>query len=235
MLLFYDTEITTAIQEFTFDRAESKHLTKVLRKEVGTEITLTDGKGLQWTGKLSLVSPQKVCAEKIEAKQHLPPKKRIHLAIAPTKSNERMEWIVEKLTELGISSITPLLCYHSERKVVKTARWKKIAIAALKQSQQFFLPEILPLTSFQEQLEALQYPALIAHCKATPKKLLSEYSLASDQISLWIGPEGDFSVEEIKAATKAGLTPVSLGTQRFRTETAGILGCHSLFMKQQNP
>ena len=114
MLLFYDTQITSATQEFTFDRAESKHLTKVLRKEVGTEITLTDGKGLQWTGKLSLVSPQKVFAEKIEAKQHIPPKKRIHLVIAPTKSNDRMEWMVEKLTELGISTITPLLCHHSE-------------------------------------------------------------------------------------------------------------------------
>ncbi len=235
MLLFYDTQITAATQEFTFDRAESKHLTKVLRKEVGTEITLTDGKGLQWTGKLSLVSPQKVCAEKIEAKQHIPPKKRIHLVIAPTKSNDRMEWMVEKLTELGISTITPLLCHHSERKVVKIERFKKIAIAALKQSQQFFLPEILPLTSFQEQLEALQCPALIAHCAPTPKKTVSEYALDSNEISLWIGPEGDFSSEEIQAATKVGLTPVSLGTQRFRTETAGLLGCHSLYLKQHKP
>ncbi len=235
MLLFYDTQITAATQEFTFDRAESKHLTKVLRKEVGTEITLTDGKGLQWTGKLSLVSPQKVCAEKIEAKQHIPPKKRIHLVIAPTKSNDRMEWMVEKLTELGISTITPLLCHHSERKVVKVERFKKIAVAALKQSQQFFLPEILPLTSFQEQLEALQCPALIAHCAPTPKKTVSEYALDSNEISLWIGPEGDFSSGEIQAATKAGLTPVSLGTQRFRTETAGLLGCHSLYLKQHKP
>lgn len=232
MHLFFDPQITLDSQSFTFNREESKHLTKVLRKQLGTIVTLTNGKGLQWTGKLSLVTSQKVFAEKIEAKIHPSPKKSIHLIIAPTKSNERMEWMIEKLTELGVSSITPLRCNHSERKVVKTERWRKIAIAALKQSQQFFLPEIHPIISFQEQLKTLRHTSLIAHCHSSSKENLSDYPLKSDEISLWIGPEGDFSTEEIQAATNAGLKSVSLGTQRFRTETAGLLGCHSLFLKQ---
>ena len=233
MFLFHDTQIKIENKNYTFQRPDSKHISKVLRKEIGTLITITDGKGLEWKGEITLLTPQRVYAEKIEALKHSRSKKLIHLAIAPTKSNDRMEWLMEKLTELGIASITPLLCERSERKVTKTERLIKIAVTALKQSHQFFLPEIRPMTSFKEYLKTLQHQTLIAHCDNTPKKNLSEHIIQANEISLCIGPEGDFSPSEIKLATLAGIIPVSLGEQRFRTETAGLLGCHSIFLQNQ--
>ena len=233
MLLFYDTQIKIETQNFIFQRSDSNHIAKVLRKKSGDEIKITDGKGLEWTGKLTVTTPQKACAKKIKVFKHACPNKLIHLAIAPTKSNERMEWLVEKLTELGINSITPIICEHSERKVIKTERFKKICISALKQSNQFFLPDIKPIISFKKYLKTIEHPALIAHCDSTPKITLSEYIIRTNEIILFIGPEGDFSPYEIELANIAGLTPVSLGKQRFRTETAALLGCHSIFLQYQ--
>ena len=234
MILFYANSISIKDKNFTFGKSDSMHIAKVIRKNTGALVTITNGTGLEWTGKLTLVTPKKVEATKIKSIQHEIPKKAIHLAIAPTKNNTRMEWLVEKLTELGITSITPLLCEHSERKVMKTERLIKIAIASLKQSQQFYLPQIQPLTSFQKHLKSIEYPALLAHCDSLPKISLSEYQIKSDKILLYIGPEGDFSRDEIDLATSMGITPVSLGKQRFRTETAGLLGCHSIFQKYNN-
>ena len=159
MLLFFDSDITEDTREFHFDRNESKHLIKVLRKEIGTEISLTNGKGLEWRGKLNMISTQKVTAQKTSSAQHSPQAFKVHLAIAPTKRNERMEWLVEKLTELGVCSITPILCEHSERKTIKTERLRKIAISALKQSQQFYIPEIYPLTPFKNHLKQIKQPS----------------------------------------------------------------------------
>ena len=233
MLLFYDPQIKIEIENFILQQSDSKHITKVLRKKSGDEIKITDGKGLEWTGKLTIFTPQKACAEKIKVFKHARPNKLIHLAIAPTKSNDRMEWLVEKLTELGIKSISPIICEHSERKVIKTERLKKICISALKQSNQFFLPEIKPIIYFKEYLKTIEHPALIAHCDSTPKIALSENIIRTNEIILFIGPEGDFSPYEIELAKIAGLTPVSLGEQRFRTETAALLGCHSIFLQYQ--
>ena len=233
MLLFFDNDITEDTHEFHFVRKESKHLTKVLRKGLGTEISVTNGKGLEWKGKISMISTQKVTAQKTSSFQHPPQTFRIHLAIAPTKRNERMEWLVEKLTELGVSSITPILCEHSERKVVKPERLKKIAVSALKQSQQFFIPEIYPIIPFKNHLKQMKHPTLIAHCEDLPKQNISEYTLTSNDVTLFIGPEGDFSSREIEAALAIGVQAISLGKQRFRTETAGLLGCHTLILKNQ--
>ena len=144
-----------------------------------------------------------------------------------------MEWLIEKLTELGVASITPLLCQHSERKVTKALRFEKIAIAALKQSQQFYLPEIHPLISFSDFLKNNNQNAYIAHCQKSPKLNLSDFPLNQNSITLLIGPEGDFSQEEIDAAENAGIHSVSIGNQRFRTETAGLLACHTAFLQQQ--
>ncbi|MFL2596819.1 MAG: RsmE family RNA methyltransferase [Flavobacteriaceae bacterium] len=233
MLLFYDSQIKIETQNHLFNRSDSKHLIKVLRKKQGSEIKITDGKGIEWTGIVTFLNQQKVLVEKIDAIKHKLPKKLIHLAIAPTKSNERMEWLVEKLTELGIASITPIICTHSERKVIKIERLTKIAISALKQSNQFFLPEIKPVISFKNYIQALKNKAIIAHCHPTQKINLSKYIIPENEISLCVGPEGDFSTEEIKLATLSGITPVSLGKQRFRTETAGIFGCHSISVNYQ--
>ena len=231
MTLFFD-ETIDASEEFIFSREESKHLAKVLRKKPGDPVTLTNGKGLEWKGELTQLNPSVVAAKKIKSIQHAPPLDKLHLAIAPTKNMNRMEWLVEKLTELGVSSITPIICDYSERKIVKLPRLKKISIAALKQSQQFFLPQIHPPISFLEYLNTEIKNGYIAHCVTTDKVFLTDCNLTAQTVTLLIGPEGDFSASEIKIAEKSGLQSVSLGKQRFRTETAGLLACHTVFTQR---
>ena len=149
MTLFFDPLIKESTKKFIFSREESKHLAKVIRKVPGDIISVTNGKGLEWKGVLSFVSPQKTIASFKTFKQHPPKKYQIHLAIAPTKNNNRMEWLIEKLSELGVSTITPLLCDHSERKIIKKERFEKITISGLKQSQQFHLPKVNKIVSFK--------------------------------------------------------------------------------------
>ena len=149
MALFFDPIIKKNTKEFILNREESKHLAKVIRKVPGDLISVTNGKGLEWKGVLSFVSPQKTIASLKTFKKHPPKKYQIHLAIAPTKNNNRMEWLVEKLTELGVNSITPILCDHSERKIIKKERFEKIIISGLKQSQQFYLPKVNEMVSFK--------------------------------------------------------------------------------------
>ena len=233
MILFYDIHLEDSISDFSFSKDESKHLSKVLRKRAGDHITITNGKGLEWIGELTHVASNSARAKKIESHQHIVPEKQIHLAIAPTKNNNRMEWLIEKLTELGVASITPLLCQHSERKVTKALRFEKIAIAALKQYQQFYLPEIHPLISFADFLKNNIQNAYIAHCQKSLRLNLSDCPLNQSSITFLIGPEGDFSREEIDAAENKGICSVSIGNQRFRTETAGLLACHTAFLQQQ--
>lgn len=232
MLLFFDSDIEANFQNFTFDKSESRHISKVLRKNVGSQITITNGKGLEWKGEITSILNQKVEAKKITSLTHSNKKKHIHLAVAPTKSNDRMEWLIEKVTEIGVSSITPILCDHSERKIIRKERLIKIAISALKQSQQFFLPEINSMMTFKKYIKNINHPGLIAHCGKSSKIELKNYNWESEQIHLLIGPEGDFSLKEIKDAISAKLIPVSLGQQRLRTETASILGSHILLIKE---
>ncbi|MDA7777775.1 16S rRNA (uracil(1498)-N(3))-methyltransferase [Flavobacteriaceae bacterium] len=233
MSLFFDTTLKNELKEFSFSKEESKHLAKVLRKKTGDQISITNGNGLEWQGELIHVSQSVTIAKKIKATQHNPPSKLIHLAIAPTKNNNRMEWLIEKLTELGIASITPLVCDHSERKIDKALRFEKIAIAALKQSQQFYLPKINKLCAFSNFVAEATKTGYIAHCGSNPKKNLASYDLDEEEVTLLIGPEGDFSPLEIEEAEKSGFISVSIGNQRFRTETAGLLACHTVFLQQQ--
>ncbi|MEK9614141.1 MAG: 16S rRNA (uracil(1498)-N(3))-methyltransferase, partial [Flavobacteriaceae bacterium] len=227
MTLFFDKSISETTEQFFFNKEESKHLAKVIRKKVGDSITVTNGNGLEWIGKLSVVSTLKSVAERKQTHLHLPKATQIHLAIAPTKNNNRMEWLVEKLTELGIHSIHPILCQRSERKVIKKERFEKIAISALKQSQQFFLPQIDDLIPFTTFIKNIRGSAAIAHCENTPKTLLSSRTVPEPSITILIGPEGDFSPEEIDLAQRSNIESVSLGKQRFRTETAGLFACHT--------
>lgn len=232
MTLFFDKSITETTEQFSFNKEESKHLAKVIRKKVGETITVTNGNGLEWIGELSVVSPTKSVAERKQTQLHQPKAAQIHLAIAPTKNNSRMEWLVEKLTELGIQSIHPILCKRSERKVIKKERFEKIAISALKQSQQFFLPQIDDVIPFSTFIKNIQGSAVIAHCEDTPKMLLASRTEPKTSITILIGPEGDFSPEEIDLAQSSKIESVSLGKQRFRTETAGLLACFTVFLNQ---
>ena len=205
---------------------ESRHISKVLRKSIGEVIYVTNGLGICAEGILISNHP-KEC--KVEVKTITKEKKsnfRLHIAIAPTKANDRFEWFLEKATEIGIDEITPLLCDHSERRRIKAERYEKVLQAAMKQSLKYTLPILNPMISFRDLMEMdIESKKMIAHCEDDKKEKLSEI-VNRDNLIL-IGPEGDFSIDEIKKALKYQFIPISLSEARLRTETAGIVACHT--------
>lgn len=229
MNYFYCPDIDEQHASFTLDEAESKHIARVLRLAVGNKIVLLNGKGTVFQCELTSVGKQ-CTVNIIESTKVNDEKPRIHIAIAPTKNNDRLEWFIEKTTEIGINEITPIICSNSERKVVKQERLLKTAIAAMKQSGRAFLPKIneaIKLKDFFTDCNAEQ--KFIAHCYEENQQHLKEiYTLGKDVVLL-IGPEGDFSLEEVEIALKKhNFIPVSLGKNRLRTETAGIYACTSI-------
>ena len=154
----------------------------------------------------------------------------LHIAIAPTKNMDRLEWFVEKATEIGISEITPLLCRYSERKVVKLERINKIIVSAMKQSKKSLLPQLNEMISFNDFIKKCEGHdnCFIAHCYNQNKQSLSQLYLKGNDATIVIGPEGDFSEEEVESALKNGFSPITLGESRLRTETAGIVACHTI-------
>jgi 16S rRNA (uracil1498-N3)-methyltransferase len=156
------------------------------------------------------------------------------LAVAPTKMNERFEWFLEKATEIGIHEITPIICEHSERKAIKTDRFQKIIESAMKQSLHYYLPKLNEPLPFKDFLKTQNSGQLfIAHCEETSKKSLKSELKPNENITILIGPEGDFSVKEIQLAIENNFIPVSLGNTRLRTETAAVVACHSVaFMNE---
>lgn len=233
MQLFYQPQLTSESTSVGFDKDESRHITRVLRKNTGDQIHITNGKGLMFTAELGLVEPKHCEAflTKVEKIPALP--YRLHMAVAPTKSNDRFEWFLEKATEIGVTEITPLLCNHSERKQINWERYNKILISAMKQSLQAFLPQLNPFTTFKDFLDSQtdqKAVKALAHCqegeKIPLKNLINANSEAIDYI-ICIGPEGDFDPVEIQSAIERDFTAVSLGEQRLRTETAAIAACHS--------
>jgi 16S rRNA (uracil1498-N3)-methyltransferase len=170
------------------------------------------------------------------SKKQPPPPYDLHLAVAPTKSNDRYEWFVEKAVEIGISEITPVICAHSERKIIKLDRIERVAIAAMKQSLKSWLPRInqaVPLAAFLRNQNGGGLKA-IAHCAEGPKERLSKLLVPGRASTILIGPEGDFSPVEIKEALAAGYQAVNLGEQRLRTETAALVACHSVAFINNN-
>lgn len=218
------TASQSEINNLTLSEEESKHCVRVLRKSTGDHIFITDGEGTLYTGEIT-EAHQKHCEFKVihTEKQKLiaPP---LHIAIAPTKNIDRFEFFLEKATEIGIAQITPLKSFHSERKNVKMERLQKIIISACKQSKNFHFPKINELTSLQDVLQINAQQKLIAHCEENEKIELKTLNFQQETLLL-IGPEGDFSANEIQAAIAAGFQPISLGESRLRTETAGIVAC----------
>ena len=202
---------------------EARHCGKVLRKQMGDTIQAFDGKGNLHTATIQQISKQHVQA-RITATQHTPPPSyRIHLAIAPTKNISRLEWCIEKGCELGITSITPLLCRRSERKVIKPERLQKIILSAIKQSQKTHLPILHELTSVKDYLQqSFSGSQHICHCAYETNPHLASTYMASSDIHIMIGPEGDFHEDEIQAALASGFQDTGLGMERLRTETAGV-------------
>ena len=213
--------------DLVLPEAESLHAAKVLRLQLGDEITLLDGRGGIYHAEIAFPHAKR-CGYKLisEQKESTGRSYRLHVAIAPTKNQERLEWFVEKAVEIGVDEITPLLCRYSERKQVNSERLEKILLSACKQSVQAVFPRLNPLTTFEKMIhEANAGCKVIAHCYTQPKAEFRVLSSASDDILILIGPEGDFSPDEVERATEKGFTAVSLGDSRLRTETAGIMAC----------
>ncbi|EIA07968.1 16S rRNA (uracil(1498)-N(3))-methyltransferase [Flavobacterium frigoris] len=229
MQLFYNTNIDETTETFSFDKEESKHIIKVLRKKDSDILFVTNGSGYLFETEITLASDSKCTVRVISFEKKPTPKFHLHLAVAPTKMNDRYEWFLEKATEIGISEITPIICDRSERKVIKNDRFDKIILTAMKQSNDLYLPKLNEAITFKEFLkrknEGLQ---LIAHCEETDKKTLKSVLKPNENVTLLIGPEGDFSEKEIALALENKYIPVSLGNTRLRTETAAIVACHSV-------
>jgi len=232
MQLFYNSTLKPHDTNFCFDKNESRHIVKVLRKKIGDKLLIANGVGYFFEADILFNNPSK-CEVKITKVTPVPAKEyNIHLAVAPTKTNDRYEWFLEKATEIGIHQITPLICDHSERKVIKAERLDKIIVAALKQSKQFYKPVLNPLISFKDFVAA-QPKAYIAHCHPEEKKGFFGAIAPKDNITVLIGPEGDFSLKEVSIALENNYTAISLGEQRLRTETAGVIAAHSVALRAQ--
>lgn len=228
MHLFYDQHINESTLSYQLNETESRHICKVLRLKVGDLIGLLNGKGLYAEARITEANP-KHCLISIESKKIEPiPSCSIHIAICPTKMNERMEWFVEKATELGVTEITFLLSKNSERKAIKLERFQNIAISAMKQSQRLYLPVINDLTKVDKFIK--DHPkGYIAHCyEGTKQNLMLSFDNSSP---ILIGPEGDFTLEECNLAKKSEYIEITLGENRLRTETAGLYACMQAIMK----
>jgi len=221
MQLFFNSEITPQTKQVTFDKTESRHIVRVLRKNEGDTIFITNGKGQLFTSEIDIASDKK-CLVNIKSVENF--KKHwnyyLHIAIAPTKLNDRFEWFLEKATEIGIDEITPIICDHSERKVLKTDRMEKIIHSAAKQSLKYHFPKLNEPILLKEFLNSsIEGQLFIAHCEETDKKLLKSVLISNTNTTILIGPEGDFSHNEIEQSLKHNFIPVSLGESRLRTET----------------
>lgn len=227
MHIFYTPDI---VAEMQLPDEEAQHCVRVLRMTEGDEILLTDGKGSFYKA-LIRTAHAKHC--RIEIVETITPeplwKAKIEIAVAPTKNMDRMEWFTEKATEIGIDSIIPILCDHSERKALKEERLEKIAVSAMKQSMKPVLPEILPLTPFDKVVNApFDGQKFIAHCYKEDKTELKDAYQKGSNAMILIGPEGDFSEKEVEKAIQNGFVPISLGRSRLRTETAALVACHTI-------
>lgn len=231
MQLFYNSNIKSNTQNFSFSKEESLHLSKVLRKNPGDVIQITNGSGWLFEAEITSNQSKSSTANIIFAKYHEPKTYQIHIAVAPTKMNDRFEWFLEKATEIGVNSITPIICDNSERRIIKTERFEKILIAAMKQSLQYHLPVLKPVCQLSDFLANVQtHQHFIAHCEPSQKQSLKLVYNTGNDATVLIGPEGDFSVKEIEMALKNHYIPISLGSTRLRTETAAVVACHTLVL-----
>lgn len=229
--------------KLTLPEEESRHCVRVLRLVEGDEIEVIDGAGTLYRCRIAMAHV-KHCGVEIVSQEACPPHwgSKIMIAVAPTKNLDRIEWMAEKCTEMGVDRITPLLCRHSERKVLKTERLHKILVAAMKQSLKAQLPQLDELTSIEDFLaEENDIQRFIAYCdESLPrderKSLAQVYDPTLDAVVM-IGPEGDFDPQEVEAALKAGFVPVTLGESRLRTETAALMAVammHTIGVAKKN-
>lgn len=229
MHLFYVPNIAS---EKILPEEESQHAVRVLRLKVGDEIVIVDGVGGWFNAKIVNPHPKKCEFEVTQTIVEYEKRNfKLHVAIAPTKNIERIEWFLEKATEIGIDQITPIICQFSERKIIKPERLEKIIVSAAKQSLKAYFPKLNSACTFNEFLN--KYSAnqqFIAHCYSGNKQTLQSLYRKSSDVIILIGPEGDFSPDEVKKAMNTNYLPISLGNSRLRTETAGVVACHTVVL-----
>lgn len=233
MIQFYAPDIE---QTLTLPESDSAHAVRVLRMKPGDSLVVVDGKGNRFNCILE-TDHAKHAVVAIESKEYIAPfwPAPITVAVAPTKHLDRMEWLLEKLTEQGFDRFVPLLCRYSERKEIKTERLEKIAVSAMKQSLKTTLPAIEPMTRITDFIKNdKSEQRFIAYCDPSiPRRLLADEYKPGQSVSILIGPEGDFSKEEITMALEAGYMPVSLGEARLRTESAALTACTAFHVLNQ--
>ncbi len=215
--------------------SESQHCARVLRKKEGDSLFITDGKGYFYRAKLFQANP-KSCVVTIEEEMEQPKgwDYNLQIAFAPTKNLDRMEWFVEKATEIGIDTFSPLKCRYSERKNINATRLEKIMVSAMKQSQKSRLPQFENIIKFEEFIkQPFEGQKFIAHCYDSIKTPITQICKRDTNTLILIGPEGDFSEEEIAKSIEHGFTPISLGDSRLRTETAALVACHTVHVINQ--
>jgi 16S rRNA (uracil1498-N3)-methyltransferase len=228
--LFYTPDINSGI--YSLNEEESRHCKTVLRLRNDDKVYLTDGRGTLFTCRILDSQARNVTVEVVDSKVDYGRRNyRLHLAVAPTKNIDRFEWFLEKATEIGIDEITPMICEHSERRHLRTDRLNKVVTAAVKQSLKAYHPVINDLIEFKEFVAgARQGQLFIAHLDVNdPVHVLKIYQKGSD-VTILVGPEGDFSDSEMASALTAGFQCVSLGHSRLRTETAAVAACHSIYL-----
>lgn len=232
MWLFYAPYIT---DEMELPQEEAAHCIRVLRLKEGDRIRLTDGKGAFYDAVISAVSGKRCLVHIVNREEQAPLwSGHLHIAVAPTKLMDRNEWFVEKAVEIGVDEITFIKTDHSERDVIKMERIGKIAVSAMKQSQKATLPALNGMTSFRSFVErGFEGDKFIAHCEPGNKANLKDIVVHGRDTLVLIGPEGDFSPEEIEMALNAGFRPVSLGPSRLRTETAALVAVHIMNLAGQ--
>jgi 16S rRNA (uracil1498-N3)-methyltransferase len=228
MQLFYTPDIIS--DTYKLDKEESTHCVRVLRLKEGSQIYMTDGRGNLYKAQLLSADPKECIAEVIETIPDFGKKNfYLHIAIAPTKNIDRFEWFLEKATEIGIDEITPIYCEHSERNIIKPERLQKIITAALKQSLKAYHPVLNEAVKFNQFIQSFfEGNKYIAHCEDDEKLSLQSCYKKNENALILIGPEGDFSITEIKKSIENNFLAISLGNSRLRTETAGIIACHTI-------
>ena len=231
MQLFYNPDLDNSYKQFFFTAEESKHIVRVLRKKEKDLLYITNGRGYLFEAEILIADQKKCKAQIVTTKKSVPKRYRLHMVVAPTKMNDRYEWFLEKATEIGVDEITPVLCENSERKTLKMERMERILQSAMKQSLQTNLPKLNPMVPFKDFLQKNNLDLkFIAHCAEGEKMELKRRAAADKDITILIGPEGDFSKTEIDAALAKGYVPISLGKNRLRTETAAIVACTIIAM-----
>jgi 16S rRNA (uracil1498-N3)-methyltransferase len=226
MHIFYTPDINS--DQYTLNEEESKHCSKVLRLNVGDHIHLIDGKGGLYEAEISSISKKNVQLQIVKKQSEFGKRNHhLHIAIAPTKNIDRLEWFLEKATEIGIDEITPIISDRSERKIIKEERLEKVITSAVKQSLTAYHPKLNSAVSFTDFMKKEHIAEkMIAHCMDDSAKLfINQLTIKHQSYLILIGPEGDFSPAELNIALLNGYKPVTLGNTRLRTETAALAAC----------